>query len=542
MATDGDASITTAVADVRRHRQGDVRMHAPWTTDGSWMQQSAVADWHSAYTPWWKQSNQEEQRYKNQWRESEWRDSEWRKPKWQEQEWPSWDAYQQVAKRCEATQWSKEEWDAWRIWKKSEYAKINREDEDVDVEENANSDDVANADVEVGAEEQPKEPEHSDGKLASEYSEFADSHETSSVDSSHPWDSLQGWTQEEQETAAQERIAATAAVAAERSIPGSHGLPWKAAPPSAPVQHANDALQPQQANRQAQALPVKMPPDGKAPPTKKVQPSVPLPAKQPPVWAPPSMGPPLPPAQTQIQQSPPLPPPDHRAPQSRSSDDRDGMHPPPPMRLPPGLSDSDWNVTLDRIKNAKAFDARFYKELFADRRAHDVFRQHNGAAKWFRECCKLVDKTLVRLDTSSAVAVKKVQHDKGMHFRFLEQEVHWIWHEMIGQLDNDSIDKVCSIPLLQCDFALRDKQKGPGGDPVWDFRVHRQDGSMMTLHPDWTRRTFTAMLFANPGEGDDKLSSYGEMRKCKEYRKSLGSEKLKFDPKKEPESRDLKHQ
>ena len=167
------------------------------------------------------------------------------------------------------------------------------------------------------------------------------------------------------------------------------------------------------------------------------------------------------------------------------------------MRVPPGLGDNDWNLTLDRIKYAKAFDARFYKELFAERRARDTFKQHNGAAKWFRQVCTDGGHDFIVLNNTSAVAVKKVYHYKGMNFKFLDEDMPWIWHEMIGQLDHASIDKVCTSPLLQCDFAFRGKQKGPGGDVVWDFRVHRQDGTMMTLPPDWSCRTFQAREFGD---------------------------------------------
>ena len=208
------------------------------------------------------------------------------------------------------------------------------------------------------------------------------------------------------------------------------------------------------------------------------------------------------------------------------------------MHVPPELGDNDWNLTLSRIKGAKVLDARLYKALFAERRAHDIFKQHNGAAKWFRQVCIDGGHDVLAFDNTSAVAVKKVHHYKGMNFEFLDEDVLWIWHEMIGQLDHASIDKVCKSPLVQCDFALRGKQKGPGGDDVWDFRVHRQDGTMMTLHPDWSRRTFQAMEFADERDGHDELAAvdtYGaDGKKCKHFRKSLGSIKLHFDPQKDP--------
>ena len=74
---------------------------------------------------------------------------------------------------------------------------------------------------------------------------------------------------------------------------------------------------------------------------------------------------------------------------------------------------------LTSIKTAKVFDARFYKELFADNRVHDVYRQHNGAAKWFRRFCEQNNSKNLDFPVDTAVAVKKVLHDKkGTGFRF----------------------------------------------------------------------------------------------------------------------------
>ena len=61
--------------------------------------------------------------------------------------------------------------------------------------------------------------------------------------------------------------------------------------------------------------------------------------------------------------------------------------------------------------------------------------------------------------------MKKVIHaPKGPHFEFAPGEpcTKWIWHEMIGQLDDKSIDIVCHAPLEKCEFALR-ASNGPHG-------------------------------------------------------------------------------
>ena len=135
---------------------------------------------------------------------------------------------------------------------------------------------------------------------------------------------------------------------------------------------------------------------------------------------------------------------------------------------------------------------------------------------------------------------KVLREEKGTRFRFdmESNDLHWIWHEMIGQLDDESITKVCSAPLTRCEFSLRGDQKGPTGESVWDFRVHRVDGTMMTLHPDWSRPAFKGATFSQPAEGEAALqamSTYGaDSKKCKHFRKSLGDVKLRFDPNKKP--------
>ena len=263
--------------------------------------------------------------------------------------------------------------------------------------------------------------------------------------------------------------------------------------------------------------------------------SAPLPSKAPPLsWkhanAPPPVQPsdlPLPPQQASLSQ---------QTPQSRcSADDVAAQQ----FAVPPGVADNDWNRALDCIKSAKVYDARFYKNLFAETPPHDSYKQHNAAAKWFRHLCREGGHSCLRMENASAVAVKPVQHTKGTAYEFLmAEDAHWIWHEMIGQLDDASIDVVCSRPLERCEFAFRGTQKGPTAELVWDFRVHRQDGTTMTLHPEWTRASFEGMEFADEQSAADHLAAvttYSKhAKRCQHYRQSLGTVRLKFDPKKRP--------
>ena len=249
----------------------------------------------------------------------------------------------------------------------------------------------------------------------------------------------------------------------------------------------------------------------------------------------------------QREQAPPVQPPDlplppqqaslsQQTPQSRCSADDVAAQ---PFAVPPGVADNDWNRTLDCIKSAKVYDARFYKNLFAETPPHDSYKQHNAAAKWFRHLCREGGTSWLGMENASAVAVKPVQHTKGTAYELLmAEDAHWIWHEMIGQLDDASIDVVCSRPLERCEFAFRGTQKGPTAELVWDFRVHRQDGTVITLHPEWTRTTFKGIEFPDALGAAEHLAAVtthsAHAKRCKHFRQSLGTVRLKFDPKKRP--------
>ena len=424
-----------------------------------------------------------------------------------------------TAKRLEPTDWSEEEWVAWRAW-----SGWNQSNCGGVAPLTKSGGDVAHAEAEAAANneqanEQPQnEPKESEASLDGLTEGLLD-----------------GLTQGVDGPLYPNGIAARTAVADVRSIPATRvDLPVKAPQPLQVPPPPPPPTQPLKENTPPPPPPPSLPLTKNAPPPNSYPSSQasltslpPLPPQTRPTSPPPATSHALPAASPQP------------APQSRSFADGDATETRPerPMRVPP----DDWNLTLDRIAGAKVFDARFYKALFAERRAHNTFKQHNGAAKWLRKVLDDGGHHFLVLENASAVAVKNVIHHKGMQFGFLDEEVHWIWHEMIGQLDDASIDEVCKSPLVQCDFAFRGKQKGPGGDLVWDFRVHRQDGTMMTLHPDWSRRTFQAREFGDERDGHDELAAVGTFgadgKKCKLFRKSLGSIKLHFDPQKEPSNR-----
>ena len=138
------------------------------------------------------------------------------------------------------------------------------------------------------------------------------------------------------------------------------------------------------------------------------------------------------------------------------------------MAPPPGLSDildDEHAALLAYVKRADVYDAAFYKGMFTDSGPTDEWWQHNGAAKYFRYTLEGTEKGGFKFHNTDFVKVKKVIHaPKGPHFEFAPGEpcTKWIWHEMIGQLDDKSIDIVCHAPLEKCEFALR-ASNGPHG-------------------------------------------------------------------------------
>ena len=82
--------------------------------------------------------------------------------------------------------------------------------------------------------------------------------------------------------------------------------------------------------------------------------------------------------------------------------------------------------------------------------------------------------------------------------------------------------------MIGCEFVLRPGKAGPTGSPMWDFIIYRDDGKAVSLHPEYNgKRPAKQIELVTPS------GSTGKMRFA-EYRKSLGSEQLKFDPSRRP--------
>ena len=92
-----------------------------------------------------------------------------------------------------------------------------------------------------------------------------------------------------------------------------------------------------------------------------------------------------------------------------------------------------------------------------------------------------------------------------------EETRQWSWLEMIAQLLPESMGKVVNGPngrsggVMGCSFETRPNSYDHNRSafiwettgvppqtrlPIWDFVVHRADGSAIRLHPEWARPRF----------------------------------------------------
>jgi hypothetical protein len=133
----------------------------------------------------------------------------------------------------------------------------------------------------------------------------------------------------------------------------------------------------------------------------------------------------------------------------------------------------------------------------------DHSKQHNAALKWLRAenenaafPFQSAEVVLPRLQRVAAVV-----HGSGTDFAFDQDSIReWYWLELVAQLDEESRNIVFgeSDELVACSFAVRPKSYDhqrqshhrSRGDtmpklPIWDFVIHRMDGTYIRLHPHW---------------------------------------------------------
>jgi hypothetical protein len=192
-------------------------------------------------------------------------------------------------------------------------------------------------------------------------------------------------------------------------------------------------------------------------------------------------------------------------------------------------------------------------------------KQHNAALKYLRavEEAKTVPASNADfLPESMEVCV--IQHPKGMDFHIdWENKTNWSWIEMVAQLVDDDIRFAVNGPdgrsggLVGCTFEPRPlsydhkrhhklRLEGvPASEQqrlsVWDFVLHRKDGSAFRFHPQWKAKkveTFPheahTRLVEPPSKGLGKSDGPGTYKFYKELDSACA---LKFDPQKYQKSR-----
>jgi hypothetical protein len=193
------------------------------------------------------------------------------------------------------------------------------------------------------------------------------------------------------------------------------------------------------------------------------------------------------------------------------------------------------------------------------------YKQHSAALKYFRmiseaEVADPWQAAPMAFDTSSTfMNIGKIDHPKGMDYCFLEEKVKWHWTELIAQMDMESIILVCRGPekrsggVTHCSFQLRPNSYDhkrqhknsisgatslvegafDGKLPVWDFVIHRDDGTGIRLHPAWKSPKIETFDIAGhigsvqpPNRGLGKSDGRGTYK----YYKDVGNEyTLRFD-------------
>ena len=165
------------------------------------------------------------------------------------------------------------------------------------------------------------------------------------------------------------------------------------------------------------------------------------------------------------------------------------------------------------------------------------WKQHSAALKWFREFCERGrDDEGFALSNSYVHSVAAIVHPAGVGYSFVEDDVReWSWHEMVAQLDRESLEKVVhdgdrSRGLVGCEFRPRRnsydhaRQVQPNASqeqlPDWDFVLVRSDGSAVRLHPDWKKPNIQTFRVAGneepvelPKRGMGKSDGKGTFRK-----------------------------
>ena len=154
--------------------------------------------------------------------------------------------------------------------------------------------------------------------------------------------------------------------------------------------------------------------------------------------------------------------------------------------------------------------------------SHPVLRQysvHNHALKYFRETAEAQGDGVSQVEfPCDKVRMRRLVKGGGEEFHFEgEETVEWHWHEMVAQLDHESLGEVVegeqtdanrSLGLVKCRLQKRHKDYDhkrmaalkKQGQPMaitlhqWDFVLVRQNGTEVWLHPSFSSKSVECLL------------------------------------------------
>ena len=205
----------------------------------------------------------------------------------------------------------------------------------------------------------------------------------------------------------------------------------------------------------------------------------------------------------------------------------------------------------------------FHLDYFRSLECTCHWKDHNVALKWFRDSGE--ENGLDQVGFSNwgpAAQVPQILHPKGMQYHFDTdgQWKNWQWQEMVAQMDDQSMRMVVQGPdnrsrgLTSCRLQQTEKYDhkrhhalGPDCKmlKVWDFILMRDDGSCVSLHPNFSSTRFAAK-FSEP-DVDHEIPRAGRGRSegpgtYKYYTNKQVDATLRFDagksaPRQPPQSR-----
>ena len=159
-------------------------------------------------------------------------------------------------------------------------------------------------------------------------------------------------------------------------------------------------------------------------------------------------------------------------------------------------------AAADDVQQRRIFDLAYF-ENYGD--FTYPFRQHNAALKWFRDSTELAGGHEL-IFSNIAMEMPQINHPKGMDYSFdLSRKNPWRWQEMVALLDRQSMQLVVEGPtdtpakgLVSCKIEETDiydhkrhvasstAVAESGMLKVWNFVLERDDGTTVSLHPNWS--------------------------------------------------------